>query len=61
MANVEQRERCQLCELEVEGLNIAMFVDEDDAPLACLAVCDECLSAGPKRVKAYLRKRALRS
>ena len=32
MANVEQRERCQLCELEVEGLNNAMFVDEDDTP-----------------------------
>ena len=61
MANVEQRERCQLCELEVDGLNIAMFVDEDGAPLPCLWVCDECLSAGPKRVKAYLRKRALRS
>lgn len=61
MANVEERERCQLCELEVEGINNAMFVDKDDTLLACLAVCDACLSAGPKRVKAYLRKRALRS
>ena len=61
MANVEERERCELCELEVEGLNIATFVDEDGTPLPCLWVCDECLSAGPKRVKAYLRKRALRS
>lgn len=61
MADVEESARCELCELEVEGLNIAMFVDEDDTFLACLAVCDACLSAGPKRVKAYLRKRALRS